>query len=222
VRWGDRGGPGSAQVFGQPGRLNKGRRRSGAVVLTNEGATDPYPGPPRPTRSTFCGNEQRAASLLNRGPNAGGGPGCAGGGRGGSSCVCPFGACGRKRTNASAPGAVGPKTLRKTGIREAARAPAQPPSSPAPAPTAQPQTDRRSPAARRRPAGWGELCLHLDAQVAPPPSRAGAPPACASRRIPPTSVRWLFHRATTERNGRAVAAMRLPTAGRGVSPTVPS
>jgi hypothetical protein len=31
------------------------------------------------------------------------------------------------------------------------------------APTAQPQTGRRSPAARMDPAGWGDLCLHLDA-----------------------------------------------------------
>ena len=81
--------------------------------------------------------------------------------------------------------------------RSRARAPGQPPSSPSPRPpTARPQTGRRSPAGRVRPGGWGELCRHLDAQVAPPPlvRRDLGPPARAdlSRRRDPVGVppRW--------------------------------
>jgi hypothetical protein len=111
---------------------------------------------------------------LKGGPNAGAGPGCAGGhGRGGSSCVCLFGACGRKRTNASAPGRNRAEDLAQTQIREAARAPAQPPSSPASGPDRATSNRPPKPGRPQAPGGVGRVM---------PPSRRTSRPTPLVRR----------------------------------------
>jgi hypothetical protein len=53
-----------ARVFGKAGRLNNHRTPSGAVVMTNDAATDGERGPPRPTRSSLCGHKPQKGKRM--------------------------------------------------------------------------------------------------------------------------------------------------------------
>jgi hypothetical protein len=141
---------------------------SGVVVMTNEATTDGDRGPPRPTRSTFYRHKQQQAERMKirvgRAPRRG---------RGAAPSRGPFG---RFAACCSLPQKVERIGRKADGAQDLcaqltpAERPGRPPNHPrhpAPAPTAQPQTDRRSLAACMR-LGWGELCLHLDSQIAQP------------------------------------------------------
>jgi hypothetical protein len=103
------------------------------------------------------------------------------------------------------------------------------PPHPAPGPDRATSNLPPKPGRPQAPGGRGELCLHLDAKVAPPPSGDGSLALVREPANRAASVKWLFrrggsrpnpdptgdapvplwgHRASTERNGRAVAAMR--------------
>ena len=85
-------------------------------------------------------------------------------------------------------GRIGAQTLANADPRERpGRSPNHPPHQPRPRPGhRQPVAEARPPLGARR-AGWGDLCLRVDACVAPPPSGSGGGPPPEGG-VPP---RWI-------------------------------
>jgi hypothetical protein len=184
-----------AQLLGKPGRPTNHRTPSGAVVMTNEAATDGHRGPPRPTRSTFCWHKQQKVERMKIRP--GRAPRRGRGRRRGRAALQQvrrllFSAAGGRTHRPW--GGIGPDTLPKCPPTSR-RAPVRPPSSPAPAPTARPPTRRRSPAAHVR-RGVG--------RVMPPSRRKSRPTPLVRRELGPRA------RAGVSRRQRAVAVSRSP------------
>jgi hypothetical protein len=255
VRWAARGSAvlvriRLARVFGKPGRLSNYRTPSGAGVRTNEAGTDDDRGPPRPTRSTFYWHKQQKVERMEVRP------GRARGRSAPVAAPGPFRRCAACCSLPRKVERVGRKADGAQDLcaqRTPAKRPGRPrnhPPHPAPGPdprNLKPAAEARPPAGARR---GGASYASISTQKSPhPPRETGAWASYASRRLAPPASGGCFvvvdrgpppdptgdapvplrgHRASTERNDRAVAAMRSQrrerreTGGAIVSRAVPS
>jgi hypothetical protein len=233
VRWAARGSAllariRLARVFGKPGRLSNYPTPSGAGVRTNEAGTDDDRCPPRPTRSTFYWHKQQKVERMEVRPGRAPGRSAPGPRRAPSGRAQLAAHC-RGRSNASAVKRMGPKTFAPNAHPRSgpgARATTLL-TSPGPRPRdRKPAAEARPPAGARR---GGASYTSISTQSRPTPWSDGSLALAASRRIAPPAPAGCFvvvdrgpnpdptgdapvplwgHRASTERNGRTVAALR--------------